>query len=70
MNLSGTKNRLAALTKELAVQWDETKNYWRDDKTREFERQYIAELFVNVDKDVTAIERLDEVLDKVRKDCE
>jgi hypothetical protein len=70
MNLSGTKNRLVALTKELAVQWDETKNHWWDDKTREFDRRYMAELFVNVDRAVTAIERLDEVLDKVRKDCE
>ncbi|MGA3163124.1 MAG: hypothetical protein ABSD77_02840 [Verrucomicrobiota bacterium] len=70
MNLSGTKNRLVALTKELAVQWDETKNHWWDAKTREFERRYIAELLVNVDRTVTAIERLNEVLDKVRKDCE
>ena len=70
MNLSGTKNRLAALTKELAVQWDETKNYWWDAKTREFEQRYIAELLVNVDRTVMAIEQLNEVLTKVRKDCE
>ena len=70
MHLSGTKNRLVTLTKELAVQWSETKNHWWDAKTREFERQYIAELFVNVDRTVTAIEQLDEVLNKVRKDCE
>jgi hypothetical protein len=70
MNLSGTKNRLAALTKELAVQWDETKNHWWDAKTREFEQRYIAELLVNVDRTVMAIEQLNEVLTKVRKDCE
>ena len=70
MSLSGTKNRLVALTKELAVQWSETKNHWWDAKTQEFERRYITELFVNVDKAVTAIERLDEVLNKVRRDCE
>ena len=70
MNLSGTKNRLMALTKGLAVQWDETKNHWWDEKTREFDRRYIVELFANVDKAVTAIEQLDEVLNKVRKDCE
>ena len=70
MSSSGSKNRLVALTKELAVQWSETKNHWWDAKTREFERRYIAELLVSVDKAVTAIEQLDEVLDKVRKDCE
>jgi hypothetical protein len=70
MNLGGTKNRLVSLTKELAVQWGETKNHWWDAKTREFDRRYIVELIVNVDRAVTAIEQLDEVLTKVRKDCE
>jgi uncharacterized protein YukE len=70
MNLSGTKNRLTALTKELAVQWDETKNHWRDAKTQEFERRYISELYVNVDRTVTALEQLNEILNKVSKDCE
>jgi hypothetical protein len=70
MHLSGTKNRLVTLTKELAVEWSEAKNHWWDDKTREFERRYMVELFANVDRTVTAIEQLDEVLTKVRKDCE
>jgi len=70
MHLSGTKNRLVTLTKELAVEWSEAKNHWWDEKTREFDRRYMAELFANIDRAVTAIERLDEVLDKVRKDCE
>ena len=70
MNLSGTKNRLTALTKELAVQWDETKNHWWDAKTQEFERRYISELFVNVDRTVTALEQLNEILNTVSKDCE
>ena len=70
MNLSGTKNRLVSLTRELAVQWSETKNHWWDAKTREFEQRYMIELFANVDRTVTAIEQLDEVLNKVRKDCE
>ena len=70
MNLGGTKNRLVSLTKELAAQWGETKNHWWDAKTREFDRRYIVELIVNVDRAVTASEQLDEVLTKVRKDCE
>jgi hypothetical protein len=70
MNLSGTKNRLVSLTKGLAVQWSETKNHWWDAKTQEFDRRYMTELFVNVDRAVTAIEQLDEILNKVRKDCE
>ena len=70
MSLSGSKNRLVAVTKELSNRWDETKNYWRDAKSQEFEQRYLAELFANVDKTVMVMEKLDELLTKVRKDCE
>jgi hypothetical protein len=70
MTLSGSKSRLTALTKELALQWEETKNYWRDEKSLEFERRYIQELLAYVDRTVLAIEKLDELLKKVRSDCE
>jgi len=70
MSLSGSRNRLIAITKELSTRWDETGNYWRDAKSREFEHKYIAELFAGVDKSITVLEKLDEVLTKVRNDCE
>ena len=70
MNLSGTKNRLVAITKELSKRWDETKNHWRDAKSQEFEHKYMAELFAGVDKSITVLEKLDELLTKVRNDCE
>ena len=70
MNLSGSKNRLVAITKELTKRWDETKDHWRDAKSHEFEQRYLAELYANVDRTVTVMEKLDEVLNKVRHDCE
>ena len=70
MNLSGSKNRLVALTKELSKRWEDTKNHWRDAKSQEFEQHYMAELFANVDKTITVMDKLNEVLIKVRKDCE
>lgn len=70
MNLSGNKSRLAALTKELALQWEQTKNYWRDSKGAEFEHKYIEELLVRVEKAGIVIDKLDELLRKVTKDCE
>ena len=70
MNLSGNKNRLVALTKELSNRWEDTKNHWRDAKSQEFEQRYMTELFANVDKTVTVMEKLNELLTKVRKDCE
>jgi hypothetical protein len=70
MSLSGSKNRLVAITKELSNRWDETKNYWRDAKSQEFDQRYMTELFANVDKTVTVMEKLHELLTKVRNDCE
>jgi hypothetical protein len=70
MNLSGVKSRLAGITKELATRWDETRNHWKDAKSREFEQRYMTELFANVERTITVFEKLDELLAKVRKDCE
>ena len=70
MNLSGQKGRLVGLTKELSLRWQETRNYWRDAKSQEFDQRYLAELFANVDKTVTVMEKLNELLTKVRSDCE
>jgi len=61
---------LAALSKELSLHWQETKNYWRDAKAQEFERRYMEELLARVDKTVTVIEKLDELINRARKDCE
>jgi len=70
MSMSGSKARLVGLTKELSLKWDETKNYWRDAKAQEFERKYLQELFIGVDKTVGIVEKLDELLKRVHKDCE
>ena len=68
MNANGT--RLAGATRELWLKWQETKNYWRDTKSQEFEAQYLSELVSSVDKSVAVIEQLDKLLTKIRKDCE
>jgi len=70
MNLSANRSRLAGITRELSVQWTETKNFWRDQKSVEFEKKYLEALFVYADKTVQVIEKLDEILKKVRSDCE
>ena len=70
MSLSSTRSRVVAVTKELMLKWQETKSYWKDAKSLEFEHRYLQELFVRVDKAVTVIEKLDVLLAKIKKDCE
>ncbi len=70
MSLSGSKSRLAAISKEVSLRWRETKGSWNDGKSQEFERRYMDELLARVDKTVTVIEKLDQILAQVRSDCE
>ncbi len=68
MNAAGT--RLAALTKDLWVRWQETKQYWDDAQSREFESKYMQELVSSVDRAMVVIEELDKAVSKIRRDCE
>jgi thymidylate synthase len=68
MNANGT--RLSAITKELWNQWLQTREYWQDAKSEEFQRRYLEELVASVDKAVTVVEQLDKLVSKIRKDCE
>jgi len=70
MNLSGNKSRLVGLTRELILEWDETKTHWRDLKSAEFERQFLTELSANVNRAVLVLDQLEELLKKTRSECE
>jgi hypothetical protein len=68
--MSASGARLEALTKELRVQWHQTREYWRDAKSAEFEERFLQELFVTVDKTITTMDQLDKLVARIRKDCE
>ena len=70
MSLSVSKTRLATITRDLSNHWHQTKDYWHDEKSLEFERQYIELLTNNVEKAMTVIDDLDKLLTKIRNDCE
>ena len=70
MNLSGSKSRLTGLSKELSLRWADTRLHWRDQRSAEFERQFMQELFPRVNQAATAVEKLDELFKRIRKDCE
>ena len=68
MKASGS--RLVGLTMELRTQWQDTKDYWKDAKSQEFERRFMEELLASVDRTVTVMEQLDKLVSKIRTDCE
>jgi len=70
MSLLGQKSRLTGTTKEIALLWADTRNYWHDAKSQEFDEKYMRELFASVDRTATIIDKLNEVLEKIKSDCE
>jgi hypothetical protein len=70
MSTRASGARLQGVTRELLMHWQTTKDYWRDAKSLEFERQYLQELLASVDSAVTTIEQVDKLLSKIKKDCE
>jgi len=70
MSLSGNKSRLTALAKELSLRWHETREHWRDAKSEEFQRRFMQELSPRVNQAATAVEKLEEIFARIRKDCE
>jgi len=70
MSMAGSKGRLVGATKELSLKWEWTKESWRDQKAAEFEHRFLQELFAGLDKTVIIVDKLDELLKKVRSDCE
>jgi hypothetical protein len=70
MSVSANGKRLAMLTLQLSNQWEQTKEYWRDARSQEFEQKYLEELQAGVDRAATVIEQLDKLVMKVKADCE
>lgn len=68
--MTGSSNRLTGLTKELRAEWDNTKQYWTDAKSAEFEKRFLDELLTGVNQAVNNIETLERILTKIRDDCE
>jgi len=70
MSTKGSGSNLAQAIKDLSNAWQQTKSYWHDAKSQEFERKYIEILPGHVTQAMAVIEELDLLLNKVRSDCE
>ncbi len=68
--MNACQNRLNGLTKELRAEWAQTKQYWNDAKSLEFEKRFLDELNAGVNQAITSIDALERALNKIRDDCE
>ncbi len=65
-----SRHQLTGLTKDLLRHWEQTRQAWQDRKADDFERDYLKELEPSVNRAVHAMEKLDAIFAKVRRDCE
>jgi len=70
MSTSGSGARLSALTKHLTERWRETRQQWMDAKAVEFEERFVRELETTANVTAAGIDNLEQILRKVRSDCE
>ena len=70
MSTRASGANLVQAVKDLSLQWQQTQVHWRDVKSQEFERKYLADLPTHVARAMGVIEEIDAVLRKVRSDCE
>jgi hypothetical protein len=67
---SSERNQLLALTKDLLQSWESARTVWKDEKAASFEQIYLKELEPSVNRAIHGMEKLNVLLEKVRKDCE
>jgi hypothetical protein len=69
-SVKGAASNLVEALKELNVEWDRLRTSWRDMKMREFGERYLEPLPNDVSRAKSVMEEIDELLKKVRSDCE
>jgi hypothetical protein len=70
MSTRVSASNLAQAAKSLNAEWENTKAYWRDAKSAEFEQKYLEELPSIIGQAINVMEEMDALCRKVRNDCE
>jgi hypothetical protein len=67
--MSAGSARLNHALKTLRERWDETKGYWSDQVARDFEKNHLYPLEALSSNAVRGMEKLAEILVRMRNDC-
>lgn len=69
MSLSGGRSKLHNAMKVLVVRWEAVKEAWDDPVRRDFEAHFWEPVEGEVPLALRAIDRLDQVLHRLRQEC-
>jgi hypothetical protein len=67
--MSAQSGRLTYALKKLREQWDIAQETWTDGVARDFEKNHIIPLEQTTKSAITGMEKLNEVLGKIRGQC-
>ena len=67
--MSAGPARLKHAIKSLREHWDVTKAQWADGVSRDFEKNHVAPLEQQVNTALRGMDKIGEVLHRVRQDC-
>jgi len=70
MSAAANASNLAQAARELANEWQQTKSYWHDVKSQDFEQTYIEPLPGHVERAIMVMAEIDLILKKIRSECE
>jgi hypothetical protein len=70
MNAKISASNLLQAVKDLSFEWQQTRQHWQDAKCRQFAEDYLEKIPDHVARARSAMEEIDALLRKVRKDCE
>jgi len=69
LSMQSSKAKIHHAFKELTVAWAEAREQWNDPASDHFRERFLDPLEARVRAAVGAIERMDEVMAKVKRDC-
>jgi hypothetical protein len=70
MSTQGSSSQLEAAWRDLAAAWQHVTDDWRDARAKEFEQMYLERLPNLIMNARRAIEDIDGLLRKMRRECE
>lgn len=70
MSLEAPRYKLYAALKSLRVCWDQTRQRWRDPVRQRFEEEFWNVLDPAVTSALGAVDRLSQVLQQARRECD
>ena len=69
MSIAAEHAKLTRSAKNLLVSWRRIQQTWRDENSRQFEEKYLSLLWAELRKTELAMERMNIVLNQLRRDC-